>query len=93
MDQTQLPPHVFLSGVYPEPIPLDNLVCVFEGEERPVWNDKFIDVVVEVDADGMTVVNTSTELPPNYVGPTVLVKRAVFEDKGKILVLEGEDMR
>eukprot|EP01127_Copromyxa_protea_P016778 TRINITY_DN5055_c0_g1_i3.p1 TRINITY_DN5055_c0_g1~~TRINITY_DN5055_c0_g1_i3.p1 ORF type:complete len:264 (+),score=45.35 TRINITY_DN5055_c0_g1_i3:45-836(+) len=85
------PPLVLLTGVYPEPITLDNVIYVFEGEERPAWVDNQIDVVVDVGPDGVLSVNT--ELPPNYVGPTVMVKTASLEEGGKFLVLEGEDMR
>lgn len=92
MEGTVWPPHIFLTGVCQDPIQLENLVCVFEGEERPEWNDDQIDVVVEVGPDGR-IMRVDTELPPNYVGPTVLVKGASFEDNGKFLVLEGEDLR
>jgi hypothetical protein len=96
-------PLVLLSGVSPEPVTLNHgtpilsvtqysVVCVFEGEEMPEWVDQNIDVVVDIAADGVSVLRVDTELPPNYVGPTVLVKKATFEE-GRLLILEGEDMR
>ncbi len=85
-------PLVLLSGVSPEPVTLDHVVCVFEGEDMPEWVDNQIDVVVEIDADGVSVARVDTELPPNYVGPTLLVKKATFEE-GRLLILEGEDLR
>lgn len=91
MEGDHIPPQILLVGIYPEPVELENLVCVFEGEERPLWDDNQIDVVVEIAADGKTVLGVETELPPNYVGPTVLVKEATLENG--VLLLEGEDMR